>query len=135
MKIYALGYTGAGDQSFILPMAPALLRITAAGQRAGTPQSINALAARFVGETPSSLTLDPLLFKPEVLTYSVDFPIAQLQQSPAATAVLDKYLPKGVLQNHSIGWMPLSTLSSSIPGITAEQIQAVQAELSAIHVE
>jgi hypothetical protein len=116
-------------------MAPALLRITAAAQREGTPQSINALAASFVGETPSSLTVDPLLFKPEVLTYSVDFPIAQLQQNPAATVVLDKYLPKGVLENYSIGWMPLSTLASFVPGITAQQMQAVQAELATIHVE
>ena len=95
MKIYPLGYTGRGDQAFTLPMMPALLRITAAAKNAGSPLPINTLAANFAGESPSNLSVNSSLFKAEQLHYAVDFQIAQLEQSQAAIAVLEKFLPKG----------------------------------------
>src|SRR5579862_6671140 len=135
MKIYALGYTRSGDQAFILPMTPALLRITATAKSEGSPLAINALLANFAGEAPSDLAANPALFKAEALHYSVDFQIAQLQQNPAANAVLEKYLPKSVPRHGGLGALPLEALPKFITSISLEQVQAMQGELEKIPVE
>jgi hypothetical protein len=135
MRIYTLGYTVSGDQAFVLPMMPALLRITVATHGEGAAQTINALVASFVGETPTEMRADPDLFKKEVLTYSSDFQIAQIQHSPAAAAVLAKYLPTTALQDKRLGVLPLTTLPMLVPGIAQQQIQAAQAELARIPVD
>jgi hypothetical protein len=136
MKTYPLGYTQPGDQAFTLPMIPALLRITAAAKGEGSPLPINALLATFSGETPpSNMAADKALFKAEPLHYSVDFQIAQLQQNPAANAVLEKYLPKSVPRHGGMAVLPLDVLPKFITSINQEQVQAMQAELEKIPVE
>jgi hypothetical protein len=135
MRIYTLGYTVSGDQAFVLPMMPALVRITVATHSEAATQTINALVANFVGETPAEMRADPDLFKKEVLTYSSDFQIAQIQHSPAAAAVLAKYLPNTVLQDKRLGVLPVTTLPMAVPSITQQQIEEAQAELVRIPVE
>jgi len=135
MKIYPLGYTQPGDQAFTLPMMPALLRITAASKGDGSPLPINALLATFAGEATSNLAAIPGLFKAEALHYSADFQIAQLQQNPAANAVLEKYLPKSLPRHGGMTVLPLDALPKFITSISQEQVQAMQAELEKIPVE
>ena len=135
MKVYPLGYTGGGAQAFRLPMITALLRITAAASGAGSPQPINILAANFVGGTADNLTADPTLFKAPVLTYSADFQLGMLEQSPAATAVLEKHLPHKLLLQHMLTVMPVTAMPRFIPEVTEQQVKDIQAELETIPVE
>jgi len=135
MKIYPLGYTESGDQAFKLPMVPALLRITAVAKGEGAPLPINTLAANFVGETPATLPVTPALFNAGSPNYSVDFAIGQLQQNPAANAVLEKYLPKSVPRSGFITVVPLDVLPKFMPAVSQELLQSMQAELEKIPVE
>ena len=136
MKIYPIGYTLPGDQAFLLPMVPSLLRITPAVGGEGAPQPIDVLLANFAGETVSHVVADSSLFKAESLHYSADYQISQLQQNAAANAVLKKYLPQFAAPSHTgVGVLPLSALPKFIPNISADQIQAMQTELAKIPVE
>jgi hypothetical protein len=135
MQVYALGYTAPGDQAFSLPMLPALLRITVAAKNAGSPLPIDALAAHFVGESSNNPIADPALFKSEPLHYSVDFQIAQLLQNTAASAVLEKYLPKSVPRSGFTNVLPLKMLPRFAPAVTAELLQSMQTELEKIPAE
>jgi hypothetical protein len=135
MKSYSLGYTQPGDQAFTLPMTPALLKITAATKAEGLPLPIGTLAANFAAEPAANVSADPALFKAEPLHYSVDFQVAQLQQSPATNAVLEKYLPKSVPRRGGITVLPLAALPRFVPSIGQDQIQAMQAELEKIPVQ
>jgi len=116
-------------------MVPALLRITAVAKGEGAPLPINTLAANFVGETPATLPVTPALFNAGSPNYSVDFAIGQLQQNPAANAVLEKYLPKSVPRSGFITVVPLDVLPKFMPAVSQELLQSMQAELEKIPVE
>jgi hypothetical protein len=135
MKIYPLGYTESGDQAFKLPMMPALLRITAVAKGEGAPLPINTLAASFVGETATTVPIDPALFNAAPPHYGIDFPIAQLQQNPAANTVLEKYLPKSVPRSGYFTLVQLDMLPKFMPAVSQELIQSMQAELEKIPIE
>jgi len=68
------------------------------------------------------------------LRYPADFQIAQLQQNPAANAVLENHLPAAVLQNQFVSVLTLGKLLK-LTEVTLDQVQAVQAELKSIPVE
>ncbi|MDE2302093.1 MAG: DUF5060 domain-containing protein [Sphingomonadales bacterium] len=97
MTVTPLGYTGAGDQAFALPVAPALLRITAAPADAGKPEALGSLIARYLNEPAQHWTVDPALFRADPLTYSDDFQIGQLIADPAARALLERDAPAAKL--------------------------------------
>jgi hypothetical protein len=135
MRIYPLGYTAAGEQAFQLRMLPALLRITAVAKAEGTPEPINVLVSKLVGEEANDLRADPALFKVPALHYSADFQIGMLEHSPAAAAVLEKHLPHSLLLEHRWTAFPVTMLPMFLPDITEQQIEAIQAELATIPVE
>jgi len=135
MKVYPLGYTESGDQAFSLPMLTALLRVTAAKQGEGSPLPINTLVAKFAGEPATKMSADPALFKAEPLHYSLDFAIYQLQQSAAANAVLEKYLPPSAPHRGVITVLPLERLPDVYPKLSPDLMQAMQTDLQKIPVE
>ncbi len=147
MKIFPLGVTTAGDYAFFMPLSTGLLRITAVTQSDASPRSMGALLADFAGETdPGSsdvkweLKVDPALFKVEPLHYSIDFQILQLLQNPAAKAVVERYLPREVLQSIAVV-LPLEATAKfgTFMGVqfnmSEEKLRAAQAELEKIEVE
>ncbi len=109
MRTYLLGYTSSGDQAFTMPVAPALLRITAAAKGAGEPRPVGDLLGVFAGDFPTTAKADPALFNAGPMHYGLDFQIWMLQQNPAADALLEKYLPKRVLHGRATVF-PLSAL-------------------------
>jgi hypothetical protein len=133
MKIYLLGYTGAGDQAFTMPVSPALLRVTAAS-RSEQPHPIGELAATFSGNLYAPAAPNPALFKPEVLHYSIDFQIGQLELDPRAKAVLQKFLPKAVFAIPVAAAIPANILPM-VMHIDPGTMQAIDAELKKIPVE
>jgi hypothetical protein len=134
MKVYLLGYTGAGDQAFTMPVSPALLRVTAASKSEGQPHPIGELAATFSGNLYSPANANPALFKPEILHYSIDFQIGQLELDPRAKAVLQKYLPKAVFAIPVAAAIPLNIVPM-IMHVDPDTMQAMDAELKKIPVE
>jgi hypothetical protein len=133
MKIYPIGYTGPGDQAFTLPVTTALLKITTVAKSEGRPRPIGDLAATFAGDLPSTATANAALFKAEPLHYGLDFQISQIEENPAANAVLEKYLPKQLLSSRA-AVMPLSILPN-ITHVSPDTMHAIEAELTKIPVD
>jgi hypothetical protein len=134
MKIYPLGYTSPGDQTFTMSVAPALLRITAVDNSAGQPRPIGELIGTFAGDVSSAAAANPARFKVEAMHYSLDFQIAQLQMDSAARAVLEKYLPAMLLKPPFNG-LPLSMASAKVARLSSDKVEAMAAELAQIPVE
>ncbi len=133
MKTYFLGYTGAGDQAFKIPVAPVLLRITAAAKSAGEPHPIEELAAKFTGNPYVPIAANPALFKREVYYYGSDFSVGQLEIDPRTKAILEKYFPD-VLNKWQTAAIPLSAFPTFMH-ISPETMQAIDIELKKIPVE
>src|SRR6185437_9081915 len=133
MQIHALGYTGPGDQAFTMPVAPALLRITAATVGAGKPRPIGDLLGAYAGDFSTAASADPALFSSAPMHYGLDFEVAQLQQNAAANAVLEKYLPKKALQGF-LRVLPLSQLLQ-FTHTNSQTAQSLATELGKIPVE
>jgi hypothetical protein len=133
MKIYPLGYTAPGDQAFTPPLAPALLRITAAAPGAGEPRRIGELTAAFAGDLPSAGPADPARFVSGPMHYALDFPLAQIEASPAGKAVLERYVPSRYLRS------PMNVLTleavAKMAAMSPDQMKAMSAELAKIPVE
>ena len=133
MKIYPLGYTGPGDQAFTMPLAPALLRITAVEKGAGESQPIGKLTGAFAGDISTAGPADPARFSSEPMHYDLDFSATQIQQSHAGAAVLERYVPKRYLRS------PLSFLTlemiAKMSALNSDQLRSLRAELVKIPVE
>jgi hypothetical protein len=65
--------------------------------------------------------------------YALDFQLAQIAENPAANAVLEKYLPKTMLQSRMTVF-PLS-MAASFAHVSPDTMQAMEAELTKIPVE
>jgi hypothetical protein len=133
MTVQPLGYTSAGDQAFTMPVAPALLRITAVDKAAGQARPIGDLLAAFAGDLPTTGPAKPELFSSAPMHYGLDFQIAQMQQSPAANAALAAYLPPRFLKTPFFFMTPVQ--AAKMAGLPQEKLDALGAELAKIPVE
>lgn len=129
MKIYLLGYTGPGDQSFKPPISSGLLRITAVPEGEGKPQLLDDMTAAFAGNLPVGHTADPARFVNSVPHFSADYSISHMIPNPAAKAVLEQYIPEKVL--YSVSYMSPDQLAS-FHFLTADKLKAMDAALGKI---
>jgi hypothetical protein len=130
MKVYPLGYTSAGDQSFPPPIAFGFLRITAARPGEGTPHPIAELTAAFTGNLPLVLPADPARFSAEPPVFSADYPISQMLGNPAARAALEQHFPKKALSTFATFMSPAQMAAHG--RLSAQDLQALDAQLRKI---
>ena len=142
MKIYPLGYTSAGDQTFTPPISSGLLRITAARPGDGVAQPLNLLTDKFAGN-PGGHALFEAFFSSGMAGekastakfvsvtphFSADYAISLMLGNPEAKAVLEQYLPAFAIARFSF-FTPAQLVTFKL--LPAEKLEALDSALKTI---